>query len=481
MSSDPDEALEGIEETDPTVHDVTFAPRGGRRKRSSKSKTAPKKVTKKVIRQPGGGQPGRTGPPVGFFKEGGVTKPITAPKFKGKGKAQRTRVVKKKIVKPAVKSAPSKDPLDMADYLDWLETLGSPSSVSPVTNTRVMVPSEPWDKKVLAKYMKVPVADTGLIEAPLINWDLVEKRFHPPEPGSIDFFDYSHPDAPNGIQKELRHWFKMNRQWVTQGKDPCNLLLQGLPGTGKSLAVKEFAEESGLPYYYIPADPNTMTVTQLLGAKEMIETPSGSKTVWRDGTIIKAAKTGGILHIDEWSLMDPEIQTRLHELLDSNRRISLEQLSGGTVFAHPDLFVVITFNPSELGTQHARPLTGPIRSRFKGIVMGYPPRHQEIRILSNQVGFTPVELTPPKSRNDASTGTFADDIEAFMKVLNDVRQHPEDITYVPTMREAIDFGRELKAGTDSTQAIHRALVGKYAGDDRAKIENAIRYQFGNYK
>ena len=88
----------------------------------------------------------------------------------------------------------------------------------------------------------------------------------------------------------------------------------------------------------------------------------------RDGTIIDALKNGGILHIDEWSLLPGEIQTRFHELLDANRRMSLAQLTGEMVKALPDLFLVTSFNPVEIGTENARKRL--IRGRFiQGMVV----------------------------------------------------------------------------------------------------------------
>jgi len=333
----------------------------------------------------------------------------------------------------------------------------------------------PLTRKEIEATRRAPVPNKGRIPAPYIRWNFVEKRYYPPEPGSVTYMDYPSPDAKKGVLPELYHAFAMNRKYVTEGKDPVSIMLHGPAGTGKSIAVEKFAEMAGLPYYYIPAEPAAMTSEQLLGRKEIESTPEGGyRTVWHDGTIVQAARTGGILHIDEFSLMDPEVTARLHELFDSKRRLSLEGLSGELVRAHPDLFVVISLNPAELGIEGVKRLSSPIRRRFRGIYMDYPPLHHEMEVIKKQLGFKDTELNPPSTTSGVATGKYGKEITQFMRILNDVRAKQSELAYVPTSSEAVDFGRELKTGTDFETAIHRTLLGKYVGDDRLKINESIK-------
>ena len=350
----------------------------------------------------------------------------------------------------------------------------TPSEPKEEVEETVKEPKMPT-KVTKENYDQVPIPKAGVIGkkyAPLIDWENVPKQYQPPPKGSVMFFDYPSEDAPNGVLRELREAFKRNREYVAKGKDPVNVLLHGPPGTGKSMAVKKFAEETQLPYYYVPAEPGAMTSEQLLGKTVLETTSEGTKSVWKDGTIVKAARTGGILHIDEFSLLDPEVTPRLHELLDSNRRISMEQLSGGEpVKAHPDLFVIVSCNPAELGVEGVKPISSPIRSRTRGIYMDYAPLEHEMKIVKKQVGFTDTELNVTGGKVG---GKYGADMLAFMQTLRDIRGKQSELTYVPTAREAVDFGRELKSGTTCKQAVHRALVGKYVGDDRAKIEESVK-------
>ena len=446
--SEPDEAFVGLVDEDDPNAPSTVVHRRSKSKPTKKPKSK-KKVVRKVVRTP----TSASKKPVGFYKDGkGTTRPITAG-GKGKAAAKASKPVKviQKIGKP----------------VDWSE----------ISKTRRYED----DAATLRKYGAVPIPAKGIIGrkgAPLIRWDEIDQGYMPPPPGTMVYHDYPHPDAPHGLLAKLRKQFKQNRIRVSLGRDPVNAMLVGPPGTGKTYTVKKFAEETQLPYYYIPSDPNLMSIEQLLGRKEIM--PDGSSK-WFDGTIIKALKHGGILHIDEWSLLPGEIQTRFHELLDANRRMSLAQLTGEMVKAHPDLFLVTSFNPVELGTENANPIPHSVWTRFKGTVVDYPGKADEMAIIKKQVGFTDDEFKPPKNEFSEPEGVYADSVERFMRVIHDLRRKGDEIDKVPSIREAIDFGWELKFGTDPIEAIHDALTGKYIGEDRAKIEGAVRAQFNSYR
>jgi len=355
-------------------------------------------------------------------------------------------------------------------------------------------PSIIWPKMTAPKgkitprnYGELIIPETGIVGkkyAPLLDWANVPKDAAPPDlndPACKDFEDYAFDDAPDGILKELRWAFLQNRIAVSQGRDPVNVLLQGPPGTGKTISVRRFAAEMGLPYYYCPINAGLVSAEQLLGRKE-IEIKDDGKggkvytTEWHDGPITQATKTGGILHIDEASLMDPEVSTKLYELMDSNRRLSMQTLKGKVEYANPDLFIVLSGNPIELGIESAKPLPTPFKSRVRGILMDYAPIPSELKIVKAKAGLTDEEL---KIQGTQITGTLATPMENFMRALNDIRKPAtaRDLSYVPTTREAVAFGIELKSGATPKAALQRTLIGKYVGDDRPKIVQATQAFF----
>lgn len=336
-----------------------------------------------------------------------------------------------------------------------------PSKITPETYGKLVIPK---DGPIGRKY------------APLIEWDKIQDANKPLPAGKIIYEDYGSSDAPRGMLPELREAFQENRERVAQGRNPVNILIQGPPGTGKTLVVKKFAEDVQLPYYYVPCDAGLMSKDQLLGRTTLQTNPKTGvqETVWKDGVIATAARTGGVLHIDEASLLDPEVATGLYELMDSNRSLSMQNMSGERINANPDLFIVLSCNPAELGTEGVKPLPQPFKSRVRGLYLDYPPTDTELRIVKKRVGFTDSELSISKS--GAVTGTKARDMENFMRTIKDLRENSRgDLQYIPTIREAEDYGGLIKRGVSAKDATRRALLGKYVGEDRAKVVAATKY------
>jgi hypothetical protein len=329
------------------------------------------------------------------------------------------------------------------------------------------------------------VSNSG--HAPLIWWDILQSpegaKFLPPNIKSFNsYVDIQYPDAPKGLMFELRQAFEMNREATSKGGTPVNMLLTGPPGTGKTFAVEAFAAETGLPYFYIPASTGVMSKDELLG--HMVQDKETKVWEWHDGTIPKAAKYGGILHIDEFTLLDPEIQSALHELLDKKRSLSMMNLNGQNVRANPDLFIVASCNPA--GTMGVKDLSEPIKRRFNTIEVGYPPMETELQIIKKGCDLDDGEFEVV-ARPDIHPckGKYGADITNYMNAVSTIRKTAKtdsDITFVPTISEAQMFTRYLKKGRTASEALHLTITGKYRGEEKHKIELIVGKQFGpNYK
>jgi len=362
-------------------------------------------------------------------------------------------------------------------------------------------PNEPdawrhYTSAELIKYGKQPIPNTGPIgldytgkqtgHTNLIWWNKISTEapdaWPPDKQYREGFEDYSHIDTPHGILYELRNAFTRNRLNVCKGRKPINVLLQGPPGTGKTAAVKAFAAEAGLPYFYIPANPEIMGKEQLLGSITLKE---GGVSAWRDGTIVKAGRYGGILHIDEFSLLDPEVQQVMHEMLDSNRRITLTSENGEVIRCHPDLFVVATMNPEEVGVAGVKTMSEPLRRRFTTFFMDYPPMVQELKIVKKSCKLDDGDLKIPQNPLvEEGTGKYGKDVVRFMRAVKEIREvarEEQSIRFVPTISEAIDFADCLLAGRSRNEALHISVVGKYIGQEREKVEESLRKQWNDYK
>jgi len=324
------------------------------------------------------------------------------------------------------------------------------------------------------KAMKVPVPDSGPIHAPYIDWENIPDSCIVP-PGSVTYYDHPARGAPRGMLKALRECFRTNRRY--QDIKPTNVLIIGPPGTGKSLLVRKFAEETGLPYWHVMGQQG-ITAEELLGREKLVaDEKGGTKSVWVEGIIPKAVKAGGILHIDEANVIDPAVLMRLDELLDSKRRLSLEDISGRKghiIKAHPDLFIVFTMNPPNY--EGVNPLPDPILNRCVTFELGFPPVRDELKIVASQLkkaGFKPSEFSLDKSGRPK--GKYADEIADFVKIVDNLRRN-RDIQIHPSIRNTLDFALALKQGLRFKDAFYRTIGNAYIGYavDQPEYERGMR-------
>ena len=353
-----------------------------------------------------------------------------------------------------------------------------------------------YTRRELLRYGKVPIPSSGPIglnyegesagHADLIYWDHIKanalEAMPPAKHYRDNFVDFPHADTSEGLIFELRDAFARNRVSVCQGKKPINVGLQGLPGTGKSVSIRAFAAEVGLPYFYVSADPEIMGKEQLLGSHILRSEAEGGGSAWRDGTILKCARYGGVLHIDEMSLLDPEVTAVLHSMTDSSRSINLMSENGEIVRLHPDCFVTVTLNPEEQGTLGVKGISEPMRRRFQWITVDYPPLKNELEIIKTQCKLKDKDFKIPNNPQiEDGTGKYGDDITKAMRAIQEIRQmyrEEQAVRFVPTISEAIDFCNLLQSGRDVNSSLHLAFVGKYLGEEREKVEDAVRKQWG---
>jgi hypothetical protein len=71
---------------------------------------------------------------------------------------------------------------------------------------------------------------------------------------------------------------------------------------------------------------------------------------------------GGILYVDEFNFLPAKVAATFHGLLDKRRQVTILDKGNEVVQAHPDLQVIVAFNPEYEGT---RPLNAATKNRFK--------------------------------------------------------------------------------------------------------------------
>jgi nitric oxide reductase NorQ protein len=167
------------------------------------------------------------------------------------------------------------------------------------------------------------------------------------------------------------------------------VLLKGPTGTGKTrfieymayrlggeLGPSETAGEGSLSLITIACHED-LTATDLVG-KFLLK---GDETVWVDGPLTRAVKTGALCYLDEIVEARKDTTVIIHPLSDHRRILPIDK-KGKIVEAHKNFLLVISYNP---GYQSViKDLKQSTRQRFVAIDFHYPSRDQETQIINHE-------------------------------------------------------------------------------------------------
>ena len=159
------------------------------------------------------------------------------------------------------------------------------------------------------------------------------------------------------------------------------LLLKGPTGCGKSRLVEHMAAELGRPLVTVACHDETSAV-DLMG-RYLIE---GGETVWQDGPVTRAVRSGAILYLDEFAEARSDVVVVLHPLSDHRRNLFLER-HDETLVAPDEFMLVASYNPGyQRGLKELKPST---RQRFLAISLDYPAADIEEEIVIGETGIDP--------------------------------------------------------------------------------------------
>ena len=159
-----------------------------------------------------------------------------------------------------------------------------------------------------------------------------------------------------------------------------HLLLEGLPGLGKTELVKGLAHSLGLTARRVQFTPDLLP-GDITGNPVLEETPNGRRFVFQRGPVFT-----NILLADEINRASPKTQSALLEAMQE-RRVT----AGGETHVLPDpFFVLATQNPIDLEGTYPLPEAQLDRFLFKINVHSNPPDVLKRIVLNRELGTEPV-------------------------------------------------------------------------------------------
>src|SRR3954470_2331705 len=156
------------------------------------------------------------------------------------------------------------------------------------------------------------------------------------------------------------------------------VLLKGPTGCGKTRFVEAMAHELGRELITV-AGHEDMTSADLVGRFLL----KGGETVWVDGPLTRAVRTGAICYLDEVVEARQDTTVVIHSLADHRRELPVDRLAE-TVPAAPGFQLVISYNP---GYQSVlKNLKESTRQRFVALALDFPPVETEIEVVAHESG-----------------------------------------------------------------------------------------------
>ena len=256
-----------------------------------------------------------------------------------------------------------------------------------------------------------------------------------------------------------------------------HVLLEGVPGLGKTLLVRTLGEVMGLNFNRVQFTPDLMPA-DIVGTNIIVEGESGEKMFrFQPGPVFT-----NLLLADEINRATPKTQSALLEAMQE-RQVTV---AGNTYRFEGVFFVLATQNPIEMEGTYPLPEAQLDRFIYK-LIINYPSRSDLIEVLkrttAEEVPHAKAMLAPEdlnEMRRLVREVLIAPHVE---EVVADVllRTHPETAGVPDSVRKYVRFGASPRgAQAIALTAKARALVaGRYnvsTSDVVAVTKPALRHR-----
>ncbi|OBB56171.1 AAA family ATPase [Mycobacterium sp. 852013-51886_SCH5428379] len=217
------------------------------------------------------------------------------------------------------------------------------------------------------------------------------------------------------------------------------VLLKGPTGCGKTRFVESMAHELGRELITV-AGHEDMTSADLVGRFLL----KGGETVWADGPLTRAVRSGAICYLDEIVEARQDTTVVIHPLTDHRRELPIDRL-GITLSAAPGFLLVVSYNP---GYQSIlKSLKDSTRQRFVAISLDFPAAVIETEVVAREAGI------------DASTA------ESLVVLGNAIRDlDGSALSEVASTRMLILAGGLVAEGLSLRDAVQSAVIEVLSDD-----------------
>lgn len=165
------------------------------------------------------------------------------------------------------------------------------------------------------------------------------------------------------------------------------VMLKGPTGCGKTRFIEymswRLGQRAGKNFPLVTINCHEdLTASDLVG-RYLLNTDG---TAWLDGPLTRAVRNGGICYLDEVVEARKDTIVVIHSLTDHRRLLPIEK-QAQVIEAHPDFFLVVSYNPGYQSSM--KDLKHSTRQRFVSIDFGYPPPDLEQKIIEKEAGIAP--------------------------------------------------------------------------------------------
>lgn len=156
------------------------------------------------------------------------------------------------------------------------------------------------------------------------------------------------------------------------------VLLKGPTGCGKTRFMEYMGWRLKRPLITVSCHDD-LTASDLVGRYLV----TGGETIWVDGPLARAVRTGSICYLDEIVEARKDTTVVIHPLCDDRRVLPMEKL-GELLEASPEFCMAISYNP---GYQSVlKDLKQSTRQRFVALEFDYPSSVTEQKIVEKETG-----------------------------------------------------------------------------------------------